>query len=84
MTTEEFYKKVGSNVAKARKEKGYSQLDLALKVGHKSVSAIASGEACSSYKNTKGENMKKHFNLEQLFKVSQALDVPIEKLVKLD
>ena len=33
-----FYKKIAQNVQKVRKQKNVSQLDLALTIGHKSVS----------------------------------------------
>ena len=64
------YKIIGKNVRKIRKQKGVSQLDLALAVGYKSVSSIAKAESLI-------EN--KHFNIEQLYKISKALGVPIEK-----
>ena len=44
LNLEEINKTIGENVAKYRKEAGLSQLDLSLKVGHKSVSIIASGK----------------------------------------
>lgn len=64
------YKRIGANVRKIRKQKGVSQLDLALAVGYKSVSSIAKAESLI-------EN--KHFNIEQLYKISKALGVPIER-----
>ncbi|WP_369407681.1 helix-turn-helix domain-containing protein [Sulfurospirillum tamanense] len=64
------YKTIGENVKKIRKQQGISQLDLALAVGYKSVSSIAKAESLIE---------KKHFNIEQLYKISKALDVPIEK-----
>lgn len=51
-----------------RKEKGMSQLDLALAIGLKSVGLISVAEL---YHN------KKHFNLEHLYKIATALDVKI-------
>ena len=65
---EEKYKIIGRNVAKYRKEKGLSQLDLSLQLGHKSVSIVASAERF--YKN-------KHFNIEHLLKISNILNIPI-------
>ena len=65
---EEKHQQIGKNVAKFRKEKGLSQLELSLRLGHKSVSIIASAERF--YK-------KKHFNIEHLFKISNILDVDV-------
>ena len=62
------HKDIGRNVAKYRKEKGLSQLDLSLQLGHKSVSIVASAERF--YKG-------KHFNIEHLLKISEILDIPI-------
>ena len=70
---EEKYQQIGKNVAKIRKEKGLSQLELSLKIGHKSVSIIASAERF--YK-------KKHFNIEHLLKIAHVLDVEICKFLK--
>ncbi len=59
---------IGKNVAKFRKLQGLSQLDLSLKLGHRSVSIVASAERF--YKS-------KHFNIEHLLKISEILNVPI-------
>ncbi len=64
----EIYKLIGKNVKKIRKKKGYSQLELALSLGYKSVSVISLGEI---YKN------KKHFNIAQLSKIAKTLNVDI-------
>lgn len=64
----ERHKSIGKNVAKYRKEKGLSQLDLSLQLGHKSVSIVASAERF--YKS-------KHFNIEHLLKISDILNIPI-------
>ena len=66
ISTDDLYKLIGQNVAKFRKEKGLSQLDLSLKMGYKSVSIISGAEIC--YKG-------KHFNLEHILKISQTLEV---------
>ena len=68
LSTDEFYRIIGKNVAKTRKEKGLSQLDLSLQMGYKSVSIVWGAEI---YYNGK------HFNLEHLLKISQILDVNI-------
>ncbi len=63
-----FYRTIGTNVMRLRKEKGISQLDLALSIGLKSVGLISVAEL---YHN------KKHFNLEHLYKIAAVLDVSI-------
>lgn len=63
------YRTIGANVMRIRKEKGMTQLDLALAIGLKSVGLISVAEI---YHN------KKHFNLEHLYKISLALDVIME------
>ena len=68
LSTDELYQIIGKNVARIRKEKGLSQLDLSLQMGYKSVSIVSSAEI---YYNGK------HFNLEHLLKISQILDVNI-------
>jgi len=68
ITIEELYKKVGKNVAKLRKEKGLSQLELSLLMNYKSISIVSSAEIC--YKG-------KHFNLEHLLKISEILEIEI-------
>jgi transcriptional regulator with XRE-family HTH domain len=64
----EFYKIISSNVKKKRIEKGFSQLDLALEIGIKSV---------AFYSNCENLKYGKHFNLEHLYKLSNALDTNI-------
>jgi len=70
---EEFYKKIGKNVAKYRKEAGLSQLELSLKMGYKSISIVSSAEIY--YKG-------KHFNLEHLLKIAEISDINICKLLE--
>ena len=43
-TIENAYKKIGENVAKARKKRKMSQLALSLEMGYKSVSVISFAE----------------------------------------
>ena len=73
ISTEDFYQLIGKNVAKFRKEKNLSQLDLSLKMGYKSVSIISGAEIC--YKG-------KHFNLEHILKISQILKVDFSEFFK--
>lgn len=68
ITPEQLYQIIGKNVAKHRKAKGLSQLDLSLQMGYKSVSVVSGSEICYS---------NKHFNLEQLLKISQILDIEL-------
>lgn len=63
-----FYKMIGSNVKKIRKEKDITQMQLALAINHNSVGHIAKAELCK---------YGKHFNLEQLYKIAKVLDVEI-------
>ena len=64
----ELYTRIGQNVAKIRKSKNISQLDLALAIGLKSVGLISVAEI---YHN------KKHFNIEHLHKIAKVLEVDI-------
>ena len=70
---EAFYKKIGANVKSIRKAKGITQLQLALAINHNSVGHIAKAEL---YK------YGKHFNLEQLHKISKVLNVDITEFFK--
>ncbi len=63
-----FHNLIANNVKRIRKEKGVSQLDLALAIGHKSMSSIGKIEAGL-------EN--KHYNIEHLYKIAKALNVEI-------
>lgn len=69
---EVLYKRIGDNVKKYRKEKDFTQMQLALAIGHNSVGHVAKAEL---YK------YGKHFNLEQLYKISKTLDVKLSKLI---
>ena len=66
ISPDQLYHIIGSSVAKYRKEKGFSQLDLSLRMGYKSVSVVSGAEICYG---------GKHFNLEQLLKISQILEI---------
>ena len=59
---------IGKNVAKIRKLKNVTQLDLSLSIGYNSTSVIAKAEA-----GTEG----RHFSVEQLYKIAKILNVPI-------
>lgn len=64
----EIYKKIGANVKRVRTEKGMSQLDLALAIGHKAVGTVSVGELCTN---------NKHFNIEHLVKIADVLEVDV-------
>ncbi len=63
-----FYKLIGNNVKKVRQIKSITQMQLANAIGHNSVGHIAKAEL-----NKYG----KHFSIENLYKISKILDVPI-------
>ena len=67
-----FYKKVGVRVKEIRKEKGVTQMQLALAIGHNSVGHIAKAEL-NSY--------DKHFSIENLYKIAKVLGVDIRELM---
>ncbi len=69
---EDFYRQVGKNVKKIRKEKNISQMELALAIGHNSVGHVAKAELFT---------FDKHFNLEQLYKIAKVLDVSLYDLL---
>ena len=66
-----FYRQIAERVKEIRKEKNVTQLDLALSIGHKSVSTIAKIE--SGLEN-------KHYNLEQLYKIAKVLEIELADL----
>ena len=68
-----FYTKVGLNVKKFREKKGYTQMELALAIGHNSVGHIAKAEL---YK------YNKHFSLEQIYKIAKVLEVSPSTLLQ--
>ena len=61
-----FYSNIGSNVKKFRERKGYTQMQLALAIGHNSVGHVAKAEL---YK------YGKHFSLEQIYKIAKILQI---------
>ncbi len=70
---EKFHKLISFNVKKYREEKNFTQLQLALAIGHNSSALLAKAET-----NT----YNKHFNLEHLYKIAKVLDIPVENLLK--
>jgi len=69
-----FHSLIATNIKNIRKSKKITQLDLALTIGHKSMSTIGKIEA--SLEN-------KHYNVEQLYKISKALEVDICEFFKI-
>ena len=69
----DYHRIIGLNVKRLRKEKNLSQLDLAYKIGHKSVSIISCAEI--NHKNN-------HFNIEHLLKIAYVLEVDICEFFK--
>jgi len=60
----ELHKQIGINVKNIRKKKNFTQLELAIAIGQKSTTIISQAEIGS----------KKHFNIEQLYKISKILE----------
>lgn len=70
---EDLYRLIGKNVKRIREEKGKSQLDLALSIGHSSAGFIGKAEICIH---------NKHFNIEHLYKISKVLEIDICEFLK--
>jgi len=64
------HKKIGLNVKRLREEKNLTQLELAMAIGQKSTTIISQAEL--------GTN--KHFNIEQLYKISKVLECKMQDL----
>ena len=62
------YREIGENVKRIRHEKGVSQLELSLAIGHKAVGTVSMAELCLN---------NKHFNIEHLVKIAEVLEVDI-------
>ena len=68
-----FYKKIGKNVKRIREEKNFTQLQLALAIGHDSAGHVAKAEL---------NKYHKHFSLEQLYKIAKVLEVKVMEFVE--
>lgn len=64
---------IAKNVARVRKEKGVSQLELSLQMGHQSTSIIAQAEAGVQ---------DKHLSIVHLIKIAFILGVDVSKLLE--
>lgn len=71
---EKLFKLITNNVKKYRKEKGFTQEQLSLAIGHSSASMLSKIEAGL-------EN--KHFNIRQLYLISKALNIPLSKFFEI-
>jgi len=69
---DKFYTQIGKNVKKYRMKKGYTQLQLALALNHKSVGLVSQAELYLK---------KQHFNLEHLYKIAYILNCDILDLI---
>lgn len=67
---DELYTIIGKNVKYYREKKNLTQEDLSKELGYKSISTISCSEIY--YKK------KVKFNIKQLYKISNMLDIPIE------
>ncbi len=68
-----FHQKIIENIKRIRKEKDVTQLELALTIGHKSMSTIGKIEA---------DIEDKHYNIEHIYKIAKALEVDICEFFK--
>lgn len=73
LSVDELHILIGSNVARLRKEKGLSQLALSYEMGNKSPSLVSSAEIYTK---------KRHFNIAQLHRIAQILDVDMCEFFK--
>jgi transcriptional regulator with XRE-family HTH domain len=73
LEAEQFLDRVSANVVKARKAKGFSQLQLATEMGYKSASYLGRIEIRSD---------GQHFHLAQLYKIAKILDIDISELIR--
>lgn len=64
------HKQISKNVKHYRLEKEMSQLELALTIGLKSGAFFG---------NAENNTNSKHFNIEHIYKISKALNIPIAK-----
>ncbi len=65
--------KVSKNIVKYRKEKNFSQLELAKAMGYKSAAYLGKAEIRKD---------NQHFNIKQIAKISKILNINIELLFK--
>lgn len=68
-----FHKQIGLNVKEQRTKKGYTQLQLAHAMNHKSVGLVSQAELYLK---------KQHFNIEHLYKIAYILECDVLELIK--
>jgi putative transcriptional regulator len=61
-----FYQIISKNVKKYRLQQGFSQLELSLEIGIKSI---------AFFSNAENNKYNKHFNIEHIYKISKVLGV---------
>jgi DNA-binding Xre family transcriptional regulator len=69
----QLHETISDNIKSLRVAKNISQLELALTIGMKSGAFFGNAE-----NNTNG----KHFNIEHIYKIAKALDVPMSALIE--
>ncbi|RXI26096.1 helix-turn-helix domain-containing protein [Aliarcobacter trophiarum] len=69
---EEIYKTISNNVKRIRKEKGFTQTDVALSMGFTTATFFTNAE---NFNN-------KHFNLEHIIRIANILEVDICEFFK--
>jgi len=69
---QQLHKTISTNIKTHRMAKNISQLELALTIGMKSAAFLG---------NAENNTNDKHFNIEHIYKISKALDIPIETLI---
>ena len=70
---DDFYKTIGKNVKRIREEKKLTQLELAHKMGHKSVGLVSQSELYLK---------KQHFNLKHLYMIATILQCEMNEFFK--
>jgi len=70
---DDFKQKISDNIKRIRKEKKYSQLEVALSIGQKSS---------GFYANAENNSHEKHFNLVHLYKIAKLFEVDVMEFFK--
>lgn len=73
LSIEELHIKIGENVKKYRELKKMSQMELSQAIGHNATTMISLGEI----------GKRKHFNIEQLHKISIVLEIDVCKFFEI-
>ncbi len=69
----DFKQKISDNIKRIRKEKKFSQLEVALSIGQKSS---------GFYANAENNSHDKHFNLVHLYKIAKLFEVDVTDFFK--